>query len=121
MGNSLTSTIEESLFELIIVNLINQLRNLLETKSNSDSDVRRKQKTLVKILLDAKNECIIDAKNEIVSFFLLKKLIFHEFKRDTKNKFKLEIKLEGATVMWHHNEDSYCFSHDTASFSITVL
>ena len=69
MGNSLTSTIEESLFELIIVNLINQLKNLLEANTSGDSDVKRKQKMLVKILLDAKNECINDAKNEIVSFF----------------------------------------------------
>jgi hypothetical protein len=67
--SSLTSTIEDSLYEIILSNLICELKRLLEAKIRNDSDVRRKQKMLVKILLDAKNECVRDAKNQIVSFF----------------------------------------------------
>jgi hypothetical protein len=67
--SSLTSTIEDSLYEIILSNLISELTRLLDAKLSSDNDVRQKQKMLVKILLDAKNECVRDAKNQIVSIY----------------------------------------------------
>ena len=70
--SSLTSTIEDSLYEIILSNLICELKRLLDAKISNDSEVRRKQKMLVKILLDAKNECVRDAKNQIVSSISIK-------------------------------------------------
>jgi hypothetical protein len=67
LESSLTSTIEDSLYEIILSNLISELKRLLDAKISNDNDVRRKQKMLVKILLDAKNECVREAKNQIVS------------------------------------------------------
>jgi len=70
--SSLTSTIEDSLYEIILSNLICELKRLLDAKISNDGEVRRKQKMLVKILLDAKNECVRDAKNQIVSSISIK-------------------------------------------------
>jgi len=77
LESSLTSTIEDSLYEIILSNLISELKRLLDAKISDDNDVRRKQKMLVKILLDAKNECVRGAKNQIVSFYEKKNYIIY--------------------------------------------
>jgi uncharacterized C2H2 Zn-finger protein len=71
--NLLKTSIEESLFEILIKSLIDDLKHLLDT--NTDTDVKRKQKTLIKILIDGKNELLSESKKQIVNFKLKENVI----------------------------------------------
>ena len=65
--NSLKTTIEDSLFEILIQKMIIELTKILKAKQSSDNDVTKKQKILIKILIDAKNEMLSESKNQLVS------------------------------------------------------
>ena len=53
--SSLSNLMEESLYEMLIANLIKDLETTLNLRNNSDGELERKQKSLLKILLDDKS------------------------------------------------------------------
>ena len=74
MGNSvntieskLQATIEDSVFEILIHNIMHDLKAILNAKSSNDNEIVKKQKILIKVLLDAKNEMLCESKKQIVS------------------------------------------------------
>ena len=76
MGNSslhntiescLQDTIEDSLLEILIDNIIRDLKAILNAKSSTDTEIAKKQKILIKVLVDAKNESLVESKKQIVS------------------------------------------------------
>ena len=67
---SLKEIMEESLFEILISNLIKDLSGLLNVKKTPlDTEIKRKQKFLFKLLLNCENEIemLENQLNQIVS------------------------------------------------------